>query len=145
MISRSSSRSFQIPSECTIYRPCFNYFFLQFQIVSNAVIMNHLPTLFSFLMQFQIPSECTMYRPCYHFFCSSISFQMPPECTLYRPCFQPTSSRPLTWTPRPAPVLYNASRVITSFIIYPSMYCSKYSPYRAVAYKPAITTVWLLD
>ena len=33
------------------------------------------------------------------------------------------------------------------FIIYPSMYCSKYRPYRAVEYKPAdrifrITTVW---
>ena len=26
--------SFQIPSECTIYRPCF-HFFLQFQIVAN--------------------------------------------------------------------------------------------------------------
>ena len=36
------------------------------------------------------------------------------------------------------------------FIIYPSMYCSKYRPYQAVEYKPAdrifrITTVWFSE
>ena len=66
-----SSKLFQIPSECNIYRPCFHFilcfsklfqilpqcmlqrhwfhfFSLQFQIISNTIRMQHLPSLFSF-------------------------------------------------------------------------------------------------
>ena len=60
--------SFQIPSECTFYRPCFRNF-----LCSSK--------------SFQIPPECTICRPCFHIFlCSSKSFQIPSECTIYRPC-----------------------------------------------------------
>ena len=49
------SKSFQIPSEHNIYRPCFHFFSLQFQIVSNTVRIHYLPSLFSFYsLHFQI-------------------------------------------------------------------------------------------
>ena len=104
-----NSISFKIPSECTIYRPCFHFFsaspyrfkyrknapftvlvyifFLQFHIVSNTVRMHHLPSLFSFFLcnsiSFQIPWEYTLYRLCLHnLLCISKSFQMPLECLI---------------------------------------------------------------
>ena len=40
------SKSFQIPQACTIWRPCFLKFSLHFQIVSNATRMHHLASLF---------------------------------------------------------------------------------------------------
>ena len=98
-----SSKSIQLPSECTIFHPCFQFFsavpylfkYRQnaqctilvikfFCVVSNclnAVRMHHLPFLFSkFSLQFQIPSECTLYL---HF------FQIFQEATLpsLLPCF----------------------------------------------------------
>ena len=70
---------FKLPSECTIYRPCFKGFsafsncfiyhrnapftvlvfkyFLHFQIVSYIIGMHHSPSLFSFFLQFQIVSN----------------------------------------------------------------------------------------
>jgi len=67
-----SSKLFQIPSECTIYRPCFiffsavpncfkyhqnapftvlvSFYSLQFQIVLNTTRMHHLPSLFHFIV-----------------------------------------------------------------------------------------------
>ena len=46
-----SFKSFQIPSECTIQRPCFHFF----SSVSNTVRMHHLASLFSkFSAKFQI-------------------------------------------------------------------------------------------
>jgi len=52
-----SKISFQIPSECTIYRPCFHFF-----CISKS---------------FEILSQCKLYHPCFHylfFYCSSKSF-----------------------------------------------------------------------
>ena len=68
----SISKLFQIPSECTIYRPCFilfsavpnrfqyhqnapftvlvSFYSLQSKIVSNTVRMHHLPSLFHFIL-----------------------------------------------------------------------------------------------
>ena len=86
---------FHIPSECTLYHPCFLFstvpnrfkyrpnapfailvfFFLRFQIVSNTVRMHHLPSFFCGSKSFQIPSECTLYHPCFLFFCGSKSFK----------------------------------------------------------------------
>ena len=67
--------------------------FSAFQIVSMAVRMHHLASLFSKLsLQFQIvsmPSECTLQRPCFqNYLCNSKLSQIPSESTLYCPCFQ---------------------------------------------------------
>ena len=73
-----NSKSFQIPSECTIYRPCFHYFSAVpncFKYRQNAPFI---VLVFIFFLcsskSFQIPSECTIYRPCFHFF--SLQFQI---------------------------------------------------------------------
>ena len=47
VLSRSKI-SFQIPSECTNYRPCFPFF-----CISKS---------------FEIMSQCTLYHPCFHYF-----------------------------------------------------------------------------
>ena len=78
-------KSFQIPSESTIYRSCIIIFLWSsksIQIPSTGIHEAFtVPVFFSFFCDdksFQIPSECTIYRPCFHFFlCSSKSFQMP--------------------------------------------------------------------
>ena len=83
-----STISFQIPSKYTIYRPCFHffcssksfkclqnepytpslfsYFLLQFQMVSNTVRMNHLPSLFCFVFLSSVSDciECSQKASC---------------------------------------------------------------------------------
>jgi len=52
------SKSFQIPSECTVLGPCFHFCSLRFQIISNTVRMYHLASLFSiFSLYFKIVSN----------------------------------------------------------------------------------------
>ena len=77
---------FQILSECTIYRPCFQMFLCiskLFQMLSECTIYSRFFLKCS--LHFQIPSECTIYRPCFHqFLCSSKWFQIPSEYTCFR-------------------------------------------------------------
>ena len=55
-----SSKSFLIPSECKIHRPCFQ----------NCLCSSN---------SFQIPPECTSHRPCFKFFFSAVQY-----CFKYR-------------------------------------------------------------
>ena len=69
-----SSKSFQKLSKCTIYRPCFLFFFAAVpnRLKCRHNLMHALDTLFSFFLcsskSFQNPSEFTIYRPCFLFF-----------------------------------------------------------------------------
>ena len=109
-----SSKSFHIPSQCTIYHPC-SHLFLQFQTPSNAcfrdivsifsnpfqlhsgVRMHALETLFSNLyLHFQIISNTvTVYtlKKLFSFvLCMSQSFQITSECMLSRHCLHKMSA-----------------------------------------------------
>ena len=62
--------SYQIAAQCTIYRPCFQFYSPVPNIVSNTVTMYHLPYLFPFIFciskLFEILSQSTLYQPCFH-------------------------------------------------------------------------------
>ena len=111
-----SKTSYQIATECTIYR-LFN-FVSDFQIiVSNSILMHQSPSLylknpglrargllhaplmrskyvlFLLMTVSNIVSECVTIMHakvslCQNDICSSNSFQIPSQCTLYCPCFQ---------------------------------------------------------